>query len=739
MSKTLRQQIDDNGIMTVWFDQADRSANTFSTALFGELDSLVTQLENGNGSAPNGVIFTSGKPNVFVSGADLFEMVKMDGPQKQRFLEWGQRLFDRIAALPMPTVAALNGHCLGGGLEFALACNWRVAADNGSINIGLPETKLGIIPGWGGTTRMTRMIGPTRTLPMLLAGQTMPPRKAQRAGIVDEVVRPEALLTAARRLVGKSPPVRRPSRLGRLILGAPILCDQVCRKARRAASARTFGHYPAADALIDSVLVASREGHEVGLRAEREAVSRLVETEACRNLMRLFFLRHEAKQLARVQAGTGSSEVLVDHAAVIGGGTMGSGIVHALICGGVTVRLVEVDAKAISSALFRIDRLLASDVKAKRLSKLEARQALHRVAPTIGFENGLKMADLVVEAVAESMDVKQQVFAALDRLTRPDTVLASNTSSLSITKLAEMTGRPDRVIGLHFFNPVPKMPLVEVVRTPYSDHRSVAMGVGLGFRLGKTPVVVGDGPGFLVNRVLIPYLAEALVMASEGASIGQVDLAMKKWGMPMGPFELLDQVGLDVATHILYSLRDALSDKIEVPEGIGQVVDRGWLGRKSGRGFYEYGRQGRPRPNMAMAELLMSSDGSHHHRPVPGNLDSSAVAQRLVLPMVNEAAKLLGEAVIDSTDMIDLATVLGLGLAPFRGGLIRFAETTGLAEIVEQMDELAERHGPRFAPVASLRRVAQMGRPMQELAADPGCRSHGNGSVEPTVSPLELG
>ena len=726
--KTLRTHLDEEQVLTVWFDHADKSVNTFCPLALEELAKVIDSIERGDlNHQVTGVVFASGKPDVFVSGADLFALKNMDEKEQQQFLETGQSLFDRISLLPMPTIAAINGHCLGGGLELALACGQRVAAGVGSINIGLPETKLGIIPAWGGTTRMTKMLGLTRALPLLLEGKTLSPRKAQRAAVVDEVVRPEVLIAAARRLLDQPAPHRRPARADRVIMAVPYLCNMVCRTARRKTLAKTYGNYPAALKIIDTAQTACHDGHQASLDAERQAVRELIQTQACQNLMRLFFLRHGAKRSLQNLIKTDEPVKPIVCAAVVGGGTMGAGIVHSLIREGIPVRLLEVHETAIAAALGRIKKMLSDDLKAKRLSLLQARQALHRVSPSVfadGTDNQitaanreLKLVDIAIEAVAENMDVKSGVMAKLNRLTRPDAILASNTSSLSIGELANLTDKPHRVVGLHFFNPVPKMPLVEVVRTPHSDDRAVAGVVQLALRIGKTPIVVADAPGFLVNRVLIPYLAEAMIMACEGSSIVAIDRAMKQWGMPMGPFELLDQVGLDVTVSILKALRKGL-EHIVVPSGIDEgfvALERGWLGRKSGRGFYHYpanGKTKRPTVNTKLTQTLAKANRSNGRASQANDADT---ADRLTMPMINEAARLLTEGVTDSTDTIDLATVLGLGLAPFRGGLVHHAESVGLGNIVERMEELARNYGPRFAPVEALRQVAQNQEPMQRL------------------------
>lgn len=699
-----------DGLIVVRFDHPAKSVNTLSSATLDELGGVLTSIEQAS-PKPTGVIFCSGKGGVFVAGADLYEMRDLNRAQTEQFLRRGQELYNRIAALPCPTVAAINGLCLGGGTELSLACTWRVAVDDGSIRIGLPETKLGILPAWGGTTRLPKLIGIRKALPVILAGSTLSPRKAMKMGVIDEVVRPEALMRAAERLARTKRPAHRPPLIDRAIMGIAPLRDLVCDIARKQARAETRGNYPAADKVIDVVRTACRDGERAGFDAERAALGELVETDACRNLMRLFFLRQQSKQQVR---GAASGDAMpVHHAAVIGGGVMGAGICHALITAGIPVRLVEVSPEAVSAALGRVKKMLDADRRAYRLSPIEVTQAMHRLSPTTDY-TGLKQADLIIEAVLERMDVKRQVFEKLDAVARPDAILASNTSSMSITELAEMTRRPDRVIGLHFFNPVNKMPLVEVIRTKHTDPTAppLATGVELAMRLGKTPIVVGDGPGFLVNRVLIPYMAEALLMAAEGMSITTIDDAMKDWGMPMGPFELLDHVGIDIAADILGSVGDRLPHPLPAPRGIERIVEKRWLGRKTDRGFYDYRKNRLPIPgrnkrkvNDELIALLTAGDpGTGDHR-AGATMDAQAIQWRLVLPMVNEAVRVLDEQIADDADTIDLATVLGLGLAPFRGGLMHFAETVGWEDIHRRMSEHAATFGPHHAPAKAMRQM----------------------------------
>ncbi|MEX0745442.1 MAG: 3-hydroxyacyl-CoA dehydrogenase NAD-binding domain-containing protein, partial [Phycisphaeraceae bacterium] len=426
----------------------------------------------------------------------------------------------------------------------------------------------------------------------------------------------------------------------------------------------------------------------------------------------------------------------VRRAVVVGGGTMGAGITHALLVAGVHVRLIELEPSAVSAALRRVQAMLDSDRRDRRLSPVQARQAMERLAPSTEW-TGLRLADVAIEAVVEKPSLKQEVFEKLGRLTRDDAVLATNTSALDIPTLARAAGRAQQVIGMHFFNPVPKMPLVEIVRTEASSAEAVGVGVALAERIGKTPIVVNHGPAFLVNRLLLPGLAEALAMVAEGVAPRVLDNELRRWGMPMGPCELLDYVGLDVAVDIIEALQPRLGDRLTLPAGMDAAVSNGWLGRKSGRGFYVYGAS-RPRlpwqhiPPQEHEALLRRLRQGHGTATV--ELDDAVLQRRVVLPMVNEAARTLVEGITDSTDLIDLATVLGLGLAPFRGGLVHHAESIGLADVVRQLDELAARHGKRFEPTPELRAAAAEGAPMQALA-----RSWREGAQSDTAAGRDIG
>jgi 3-hydroxyacyl-CoA dehydrogenase / enoyl-CoA hydratase / 3-hydroxybutyryl-CoA epimerase len=705
MELAVQLKTDSDRVTTITMDLPGKPVNTFSPQLLEQLDAAVTTVEHENSA---GVIFASAKAKSFSAGADLFEIRKMSREAVAEYLERGQGLFDRISKLPMPTIAAINGDCLGGGFELALACRYRVAADQTNISIGLPEVKLGLIPAWGGTTRLPRLVGLRHALPILLAGKTMPPRKALKAGLVDEVVRPEALRAAAKRIVLSGVPTHQRAWIDRRADAVSVVRSRMLATAREKTKKQTHGNYPAPVALLDVVRTGYDQGLDAGLEAERRSLIELTTAETGRNLLRLFFLRQAAKKTAAADLHADAHEV--KHTAVIGGGTMGAGIVHAFVRAGLPVRLVEVNSQAMSAALMRIKQMLDDEVRAGRLDKLGARDAMNRVSPTIDW-TGLELADIVVEAVLETLPIKREVFTKLDRLTRPTTVLASNTSSLRIDDIAQTTLHPERVVGLHFFNPVPKMPLVEIVRGSHSDDASLATALGVSNRIGKTPVLVHDSPGFLVNRILIPYLSESLIVASEGVPITDIDDAMKRWGMPMGPFELLDEIGLDIAAHVLKSL-ERTAPPPRVVAALDLAMKNRWLGTKSGKGFYIHDDK-RPKAQPAINAELTDALSKDHT-----SATADDIQWRLVLPMVNEAARVLEEGVTNSTDTIDLAMVLGTGFAPFRGGIVQFTNAVGTAEIVRRLEELSSKLGERFAPARLLRNAAWDQRPLATVRSE---------------------
>jgi len=634
----VRWELDADRVMRVWFDAPEKSVNTLSAAAWGGLDAAVREIE---AVRPTGVVFASAKPRSFIVGADLFELRSLTDEQLDEYLTRGQRILDQIAALPMPTVAAINGDALGGGLEVALACRFRVAADEPGSKLGLPETTLGLVPGWGGTIRLPRLVGLESALALMLPGKSIPPREAMGKGLVDRLVPRDELDAEAKRLALAPPAAheRGPD-------ADPEPRRAVFATCRGEVRRRSGDHLPAPLRLIDIVETGCDQGFEAAAAAERRGLVELRRTAATQNMLRLFFLRTAAKKAAAAAAG--DTPRPVRKAVVIGGGTMGAGIAAALAAAGVGVQVVEADERAAAAA-------------ATRLAGLAGKTAV-AVATDWG---AIVDADLVVEAVVENLVAKLDIFRRLDRSARPGAVLASNTSSLSIAQLAAAVRDPSRVIGLHFFNPVAKMPLVEVVRTPHAAADAVATGAAVATLAGKTPIVCSDAPGFIVNRVLFPYLRAALLMAEAGADVPAVDAAVRAWGMPMGPFTLIDEIGLDVTLSIFHSLERALGPRLAPAPLLAAAVEKGWLGRKVGRGFYDHPSEGRPVPNPEWAPVCTAGQA-----PV---IDEQFIERRLIGPMADEAGRLLDEHVVDSVDAVDLATVLGIGFPAFRGGLATYA------------------------------------------------------------------
>jgi 3-hydroxyacyl-CoA dehydrogenase/enoyl-CoA hydratase/3-hydroxybutyryl-CoA epimerase len=653
MDPTVKVTIDADRVATITFDSPGKSLNTLGKQVWADLDRALDEAES---VKPRGVIVASAKTKSFIAGADLFEMRAMHDEELHQYLKDGQRILARLENLPCPTIAAINGDALGGGLEVALACTFRVAADDPSIKLGLPETTLGLVPGWGGTVRLPRLIGLEQSLPLMTSGKPVAPADAAKLGLVDAIAPGESLLVVAKEMVtGRSVAEKRsaspPGDVARLL---------------NEAVAKSDPNYPAPARLIEIVRHGYEKGLDAGFAAERRGLVELRASETGKNLMRAFFLRTGAKKAAAEQVGN-AQPYPVNRVAVFGGGTMGSGIAYALLRAGLPVQLIEASPELAQKAHERVKKLIDDDIAAGRLAS--SRNPIEQLTATENWD-GIGDVDLVIEAVIEDMRAKRELFERLEKTAKPQAVLATNTSSLSVAQLAETTTSPSRVIGIHFFNPVPRMPLVEIVRTKHTDPRAAATGVALAIKLGKTPVVVNDGPGFIVNRVLMPYLSEAMHLAQEGVPIIAIDDAMKRWGMPMGPFALLDQIGLDVIAGIFKAMREPLAGRVVLPEAVENAVKRGELGRKSGRGFYVYSAD--RKSTSALNELLSLSS---RHAPLAGD---EVIQRRLMKVMCDEADRLLREGVASSADAIDLATLTGLGIAPFRGGVAACAAERGV-------------------------------------------------------------
>lgn len=682
----------------LWLDLPEKKHNVLNRQVLADLDAVFDFLAK----QPNTkrLSIASKKASGFMAGADLHEFAAIaSGDDARSASEAGQRVFEKLANLPQVTVAVIHGPCLGGGLELALACDYRVAVDQPGTQIGLPELDLGLIPGWGGTQRLPRVVGLEPALRLILQRQRLNAREALRYRLVDKLAltQDQALAFApATKTFRRGLPLStwRQRLLESTTLGRALLF----RGAQRIVRKKVPDDMPAPAEALNAIRVGVDHGMAAGLHQERDAIARLAGTSACRNLMGLFFQLEHARRQGETSE---SASAPIRTVGVVGAGVMGAGIAQLAVLKGFEVIVQEINDAALAAGLKKIEDLFRKVVERGLLTQEEADRKLAALGRTTSYE-GFEHADLVIEAAIEDLDKKRAIFRELDRRTRPDAILATNTSSLSVRELQEGLEHRGRVAGLHFFNPVHKMPLVEVVRTPTVDETVISRLAQFASDLGKTPVVVGDGPGFVVNRILMPYLAEAILLAGEGCPVDRIDRIMRRFGMPMGPLELLDQVGLDVAAHISRSAAAAFDARAggpaaQVGDTFRQMVQRGWLGQKSGRGFYVY-KGKRKQVHAAALAVLPPSLG----RPP----SDDEARDRMVLGMVNEAAACLGEGLAADADAIDLALVLGTGWAPHRGGPLHYAAERGLAEIVRKLEDMSRRWGPRFEPSSELRRLA---------------------------------
>ena len=688
------REMADGKFCVLRLDQAESGANVFNLETLVELDWNIGAIAADR--AIEGVIIISAKDRIFHAGADLNALQKLNDDEVQRFIERGQEVFNHLAALNVPTVAAIHGVCLGGGFEMALACDYRIATADRATKIGLPETKLGILPAWGGSTRLPQLVGLTRALDVILGGKTPAAKQALRYGMIDAIAPRELLLSAALRMLKNGIPPRRRSLLRR-ILPDRFLSLLIASHVRKKILRETRGHYPAVTKAAEVVLASTRSSEKESLEHERRAVLGLLRSDTCKNLLRLFFLGE------RVRKSEGPKLKPVEQVAVIGAGVMGSGIAQWLSSRGVRVILRDVNPQAVAAGLERIRKLFGDR---RVFPEKEARDGFDRIAPAtqaVPFDH----VDLVIEAAVEKMEAKKKIFSQLDaQASNAATLLATNTSALSLVEIAGATKNPGRVVGIHFFNPVHKMQLVEVVTSLQTDPETVRRAVQFARQIGKLPVVVKDSPGFVVNRILVPYLLEAGLLFENGARAVDIDEAMLDFGMPMGPLRLIDEVGVDIAADVATTLAEHFNDRLRVPELLARMVSKGCLGRKSGRGFYVYSGKKKAVLNEGLNSICLSRDNA--------TLDRADLKLRLSLLLVNEAARCVEERITSGPEMVDFAMVMGTGFAPFRGGPLRHAESFGLRRAVDELDRLCAVAGPRYTRCDLLKQLAAEGKRFYE-------------------------
>ena len=661
-----KTRLDDDGVVTLSLDRDGSSVNAISRAVLDELEQIVERLAI---EKPAGVIVHSTKPSGFAVGADIkafLQYAKNDTVLEN--IEHGQRVYEALAKLPCPTVAAVHGACMGGGTELILACRQRIAADDEKTRIGLPEVMLGIHPGWGGTARLPRLIGATEAMPVMLTGRALSAKRAFDMGLVDRLCRPEELLAEARHLLRR--PQQRPfalrakawatnTWLARQML-APVMLKQTAAKVRKE-------HYPAPFAMIE---VWKRGGSSITQRLKLEArsVAKLAKTPTAQNLIRIFFLQERLKsQGAGVDAA-------IRHVHVVGAGVMGGDIAAWAALRGFEVTLQDREMKFIQPALDRARQLY--EKKLKTPEKIEA--ATRRLRADVEG-TGVAGADLAIEAIYENAEAKRELYGTIEPQFEGNQILASNTSSIPLDELRTGLAAPQRFLGLHFFNPVAQMPLVEVVRQDKLDPAIEKRALAFCKAIGKLPVAVKGTPGFLVNRILMPYLLEAMRLYSEGVPGPVLDREAKKFGMPMGPIELADTVGLDVCASVGKELAPFLG--LEVPPGLEDKMEVGKRGKKDGQGLYVW-KDGKPQKPEVDREYVMPPD----------------LQDRMILPMINEAIACLADGVVDDADLLDAGVIFGTGFAPFRGGPLQYARSEGAAKLNTRLQQLAQRYGERFKP-----------------------------------------
>lgn len=673
--KNWHLETDEDDVIWLHFDKAESSTNVFSADVFAEFFEILDQL---SGINPKGLIILSDKESGFIAGANIEEFTQLESEEQAlELIRVGQSAFDKLEALPFPTLSLINGFCLGGGLEMSLACDYRIALDEPKTRLGLPEVLLGIHPGWGGTMRLPRLIGAPAAMDLMLSGRTVNARAAKKLGIVDRIAPQRHLKRAAKVLILKRPAISTSGKI-RAIANTRVVRPLLAKYLRKQVAKRApEKHYPAPYALID--LWEKYGGDEkTMLMEEAISVAQLMSGATAQNLVRVFLLQERLKSLGK------GVDFQPKHVHVIGAGIMGGDIAAWCALKGLTVTLQDREPKFIAPAIKRAHALFKKRLKAPHL----VQAAKDRLIPD-QQGSGVKSADVMIEAIIENKEAKQELFSQIESLLKPDTILATNTSSIPLDELSETLQQPDRLVGIHFFNPVAKMQLVEIVEGENTSQENKNKAAKFCRCIDRLPLPVKSSPGFLVNRILMPYLMEAVKLLEEGVPAQVIDRAATDFGMPMGPILLADTVGLDICLSVAEILGEALG--LNVPEALRKKVKAGKLGVKSGQGFYQYkkGKQMKTKVNV---------DNSDSH--------SEDIADRLILQMLNESIACLREGVIGNMDLVDVGMIFGTGFAPFRGGPMHYMEQRGRQDIVDRLKELEGQYGERFAADAGWQTIS---------------------------------
>jgi 3-hydroxyacyl-CoA dehydrogenase/enoyl-CoA hydratase/3-hydroxybutyryl-CoA epimerase len=709
-SRSVTLKLQDNGVALVKLDLPDSKVNLLGPVMLGELHHVINKLA----VIPNlkGVVITSGKDDNFIAGADVKEIQSLQSQSEINAYEAaqvGKEIFQKLSSLPVHVVAAIHGTCLGGGTELALACNYRIASKSGKTKIGLPEVNLGFVPGWGACVRLPKLVGLNNALQLIPAGKIVDAKKAWRYGLVDETVEQEKLIARAEQIAldGRvkrySPPIG--DLASKILLegnpiGRKIMADMALKMIKR----QTKGNYPAPVEAAKLILKTAEEPMEKSFERESRVFAKLAVTDVSKNLVGIFFAQNESKKMP----SNAKPAVEVKTVGVLGAGVMGAGIAQAAAKAGYKVVLRDIKPEFVERGMTTIRGLFGGLVEKRKMTEAESTECLARITATTEYAQ-FADCDLVIEAVLEKVEVKKEVLKELQNVISKDFIFGSNTSSLSVTEIAEGARNPGNVVGIHFFNPVHKMPLVEIVRGKQTSDPAVAAALAFAMKLGKTTVITGDAPGFVVNRILTPYVREATILMEQGVPLEDIEKAMTSFGMPMGPLALIDEVGMDISAEVNRVLHRKIGDRLAPPAILTSLEGAKLLGKKGGKGIYLYDENGK---RDGFNPDVLSSIKAQPNKKMRGELQD-----RMVLIMVNEAARALEEGVITDPAQLDLAMIMGTGFPPFRGGLFRYADAIGAKVLFEKLEWLAKVNGPNYEPAELIRKKAASGETFYPVVA----------------------
>lgn len=694
--KYFKLKIDKKGIATLLFDTPKSSVNVFNKAALEEFKTTLGRLAKDQ--KINALFIESAKESIFIAGADIHE-IKEAKEEKQilAFVKNGQDIFNRLESLPFPTIAMIDGACLGGGLEMSLACSYRIASTHADTRIGLPEVQLGIIPGFGGTQRLYPLVGYAKAMELMVGSKRLKGEKALKLGLVDACV-PRGYLAfkkeefiqeiLAGTLKVKIHSQRKGLKWYEKLSLVRMLIGMIARKN---VIKKTGGHYPAPLAVIDVMQKTFGKNLQEGLKIEREEEVKLALSPVSKNLIELYFISEALKH----ETFSKSAPKVIHQSAVVGTGTMGSGIAWALDNQDIDIRLKVRSNESAANAIAKIRQFYTAIQKRGRLSEREVALKMDKITFSTTY-TGFESSDFLLEAVSEDLLVKQNVYQEFETVLAHDAIIATNTSSISISDLAQKLSYPNRFIGMHFFNPVNRMPLVEIIAGHNTDDKTIATVVHLSKQMGKTPIKVKESAGFLVNRILMPYLNEAALMFEEGEFVHHIDQTLLDFGMPMGPFRLIDTVGIDIGVHVSAILYAAYAKRMQPAAVMAKMMEKEWLGVKRQKGFYDYSGN-KPHVNAGISAFQLQKT----------SLDDLCIQQRALFIMINEASRCLEESVVDNARYLDMALVMGAGFPAFRGGLMRYADSLGIESVVTKLNQLRAAYGERFAPAELLLDMAQ--------------------------------